>query len=145
MKQVDANMSEGPQPAGWYPAQGDPPGTQRWWDGEMWVGDAVPSPVPAAGSGMPSAPRSFAEQSEAVLALVLGILGFVCCQLTSPFAWKIGQRELDAIDAGRRDPKDRGLAMAGKILGIIGSAFLALIVVVLVVQLIILLVASVSA
>lgn len=30
-------MSE-QQPPGWYPAQGDPPGTVRWWDGTKWVG-----------------------------------------------------------------------------------------------------------
>ena len=31
-------MSEGTQPPGWYPAEGDPPGTVRWWDGGTWVG-----------------------------------------------------------------------------------------------------------
>ncbi len=31
-------MSEGMQPPGWYPAEGDPPGTVRWWDGGTWVG-----------------------------------------------------------------------------------------------------------
>lgn len=29
------------QPAGWYHADGDPPGTQRWWDGNQWVGGPV--------------------------------------------------------------------------------------------------------
>ncbi len=32
------------QPAGWYHAQGDPPGTQRYWDGTQWQGDAEPLP-----------------------------------------------------------------------------------------------------
>lgn len=37
----------GYRPAGWYYAQGDPPGTQRYWDGSSWQGD--PQPVnPAA-------------------------------------------------------------------------------------------------
>lgn len=27
------------QPAGWYYAQGDPPGTQRYWDGSQWQGE----------------------------------------------------------------------------------------------------------
>jgi uncharacterized RDD family membrane protein YckC len=27
---------------GYYPAQGDPPGTVRYWSGEQWVGDPVP-------------------------------------------------------------------------------------------------------
>ena len=28
-------------PPGWYPAQGDPPGTVRWWDGREWRGGPV--------------------------------------------------------------------------------------------------------
>lgn len=28
----------GMQPPGWYPAEGDPPGTQRYWDGTQWQG-----------------------------------------------------------------------------------------------------------
>lgn len=41
-------MSDNPQlqPPGWYYAQGDPPGTQRYWNGETWEGD--PQPVPGA-------------------------------------------------------------------------------------------------
>ena len=31
-------MSHGTQPPGWYPAEGDPAGTVRWWDGNSWVG-----------------------------------------------------------------------------------------------------------
>jgi len=121
-------MNDEQMAAGWYPAAGDPPGTQRWWDGQSWVGDAVAAPVaaPAAGHGALPPSHAYEEKSEAVVALILGILGFVVCQLTSPFAWQIGQRELDAIDAGRRDPKDRGLATAGKILGIVGTALLVL-------------------
>lgn len=36
------------QPAGWYHAQGDPPGTQRYWDGSQWQGGPQPVPGPAA-------------------------------------------------------------------------------------------------
>lgn len=37
-------------PAGWYAMQGDPPNTQRWWDGVQWTGqprliEAVAVPV----------------------------------------------------------------------------------------------------
>jgi uncharacterized RDD family membrane protein YckC len=35
---VVMQMSDASQPPGWYPAQGDPPGTVRWWDGGKWVG-----------------------------------------------------------------------------------------------------------
>lgn len=31
-------MSQGQTPAGWYHAEGDPPGTTRFWDGSQWVG-----------------------------------------------------------------------------------------------------------
>ena len=36
-------MDTGATP-GWYNAQGDPPGTQRYWDGSIWTTEAVPSP-----------------------------------------------------------------------------------------------------
>ena len=32
-------MSQGQTPAGWYHAEGDPPGTTRYWDGSQWVGE----------------------------------------------------------------------------------------------------------
>ncbi|MGH1492961.1 MAG: RDD family protein [Acidimicrobiales bacterium] len=43
-------MSDAPQtqPPGWYYAQGDPPGTQRYWDGSSWQGG--PQPVPGVGA-----------------------------------------------------------------------------------------------
>lgn len=39
------------QPPGWYYAQGDPPGTQRYWDGMAWQGgpQAMPTAEGAAG------------------------------------------------------------------------------------------------
>ncbi len=51
------STGSGQQP-GWYYAQGDPPGTHRYWDGEQWVGG--PQPVNVATSpgtmmgGMPA-------------------------------------------------------------------------------------------
>ena len=114
---------------GWYHADGDPAGTQRYWDGELWIGDAVPVP----GANPPQAPPGSGQvtyqkstSSNATTALVLGILGFVCCQLAAPFAWKIGHDEVRLIDSGQGNPADRGFAMAGKILGIIGSVILAI-------------------
>jgi uncharacterized RDD family membrane protein YckC len=35
-------MTNQPQP-GWYYAQGDPPGTHRYWDGSAWVGEPQPA------------------------------------------------------------------------------------------------------
>lgn len=46
-------MSDTPpsQPAGWYHAQGDPPDTQRYWDGSQWQGGPQPRPPTAASTG----------------------------------------------------------------------------------------------
>lgn len=41
-------MNAGPEP-GWYHADGDPIGTHRYWDGEMWQGEAQAVGVPAPG------------------------------------------------------------------------------------------------
>ena len=38
---------------GWYYADGDPVGTQRYWDGEMWVGQPVYEPAPAPAAATP--------------------------------------------------------------------------------------------
>ncbi len=46
------------QPPGWYHAQGDPAGTQRYWDGSQWVGGpqaAQDNAVEPGGYGQPSA------------------------------------------------------------------------------------------
>jgi len=66
----------------------------------------------------------YPEQSQATLALVLGIIGIVACQVLGPFAWYVGQKELQAIDAGKRPPENRSTANAGKILGIITTVLL---------------------
>ncbi len=58
-------MTETQTPAGWYYMQGDPPNTQRWWDGVQWTGEpqaqqvvqpvaaqvAAPAAEPAAAVG----------------------------------------------------------------------------------------------
>lgn len=36
---------------GWYNAEGDPPGTTRYWDGERWVGDPVHTPAAPSAPG----------------------------------------------------------------------------------------------
>jgi len=74
----------------------------------------------------------YPEASQATTVLVLGILGVVLCQVLGPFAWVMGNKELEAIDAGRRPPETRGTANAGKILGIVSTALLAIGVVIIV-------------
>ena len=68
----------------------------------------------------------YREESQAVTALVLGILSIVLCQLLGPFAWKIGNDELAAIAAGRRPGENVSTAQAGRICGIVGTCLLGL-------------------
>jgi uncharacterized Tic20 family protein len=72
----------------------------------------------------PSESRAYPEASQATTVLVLGIIGLVFCQILGPFAWAMGNKELEAIDAGRRAPENRGTANAGRILGIISTVLL---------------------
>lgn len=74
----------------------------------------------------PSESGAYPESSQATTVLVLGIIGIVLCQLLGPVAWVMGNNELQAIDAGRRPPENRGTANAGKILGIISTVLLAI-------------------
>ena len=76
----------------------------------------------------PGPPAVYPEESKAVISLVLSILGLVVCGVLSPVAWYYGHQETEAIDAGRRDPSKRDMATAGKVIGIIGTAILAFIV-----------------
>ena len=80
--------------------------------------------------------QQYPENSQAVLTLVLGILGLMFCGILAPFAWSLGNAELRGIDTGRRPPDNRGLANAGRILGIIGTVFLGLALLVLIVVLV---------
>jgi len=74
----------------------------------------------------PASLVSASASREAVTALVLGILGIVCCWFVAPVAWYFGQNELRAIRDGRACAAGEGMAMAGKILGMIGTALLVL-------------------
>src|SRR5690606_4913720 len=51
----------GDVPPGWYHAHGDPPGTQRFWDGRQWVGGPMPTQPPPGygGYGAPYGSRDY--------------------------------------------------------------------------------------
>ncbi len=63
-----------------------------------------------------------------MVSLVLSILGLVVCGILSPVGWYYGRQEVEAIDAGRRDPSKRDMATAGKIIGIIGTVIIGVII-----------------
>lgn len=65
---------------------------------------------------------AYPEESQATTILVLGILSLICsCLPLGIAAWIMGNRELQAIDSGRRNPENRGTANAGRIIGIVAT------------------------
>lgn len=80
-------------------------------------------PVPWAQA---APPRPYPESSQGVLALVLGLLSVFTLPFLGPVAWWLGLADKRAVDAGRRDPSGRGAAVAGYVLGIIGTVVLGL-------------------
>jgi hypothetical protein len=77
-------------------------------------------------------PANPQNASNAVTALVLGILGIVLCPLLGPVAWSLGHKAEQEVDASAGTLGGRGLATAGKVLGIIGTLLIVLVVVVIV-------------
>ena len=85
------------------------------------------SPPGAPYPGQPIPHRVYPEESQALTALLFSLLGLVVCSgLLCPVGWWISNKELAAIDQGRRDPSKRDMAVAGKVIGIVGTALLAL-------------------
>lgn len=73
----------------------------------------LPAPV---GGGLP--PHGvFTEPSKAGLSLGLVIGGLLCCGPLAIAGTVFAYQEKEAIDAGRRDPSKRGMAVAALIIG----------------------------
>ncbi len=66
------------------------------------------------------------QQHRGVLILVLGILGIVACALCAPFAWIMGNKDLEEMKAGRMDPEGEQLTQVGRILGMVGTGLMVL-------------------
>ncbi len=69
------------------------------------------APVGGPGSAM------FSEASQATTSLVLSIVGFFCCGLFAVGGVFLGYKEKQGIDAGRRDPANKGQAVAALVIG----------------------------
>ena len=82
------------QPPGWYYAQGDPPGTQRYWDGATWQGapQAVPgsegSALAGAGGRVVAAPgkRFVAFLIDVGIIIALYVVGFIVISVMGAIA-----------------------------------------------------------
>jgi hypothetical protein len=67
------------------------------------------------------------DNSNATAALVLGLLPFITGLLfLSPFAWWKGNQAIDEIDAAPGVYNNRGMAVGGRIAGIVGTILLIL-------------------
>ncbi len=64
----------------------------------------------------------------ATVAFVLGLISVMMLPLLGPVAWIFGRRAVREIDASAETYRNRGLAVAGMVLGIIGTVFLVLLV-----------------
>jgi predicted Zn finger-like uncharacterized protein len=53
--------------------------------------------------------------------LALGIISLVACQLTGPFAWVMGNADMEKMRRGQMDPEGEGMTQAGRICGMIAS------------------------
>ena len=66
------------------------------------------------------------DHPKALTALVLGVLGVAFCGVLGPFAWVIGKRSVDEIDASHGRLGGRIQAQAGYVLGIVATVLLVL-------------------
>jgi hypothetical protein len=67
------------------------------------------------------------------LILALGILAIILCSLLGPIAWALGNDELRRIRLGHTPPTDATAAAAGRVCGIVGTAILFLVMLMLIV------------
>lgn len=114
---------QGDRPGYWEQQSGQQPQQQpeQGGYGQQPYPQAPPPGYPAQGQVQyaPDHPR-------ATTTLVLGILGLVLCQVLAPFAWVMGRRTLNEIEASQGRVGGRGAAQAGYVLGIVGTVLLVL-------------------
>lgn len=77
--------------------------------------------APGYGQGQP-----MGDHPKAQTAMILGILGLVCCGLLAIPAYIIGNNAVKEIDASGGQYGGRGMANAGKICGLIGIVLMVL-------------------
>lgn len=95
-----------------------------------------PPPPPGGFSGGYQQPyQPPVEHPQGTTILVLGIISLVCCALTGPFAWVMGNRARRDVQAAPGRYSNSGSITAGWVCGIIGTVLLGLSIVYLVIVL----------
>jgi uncharacterized RDD family membrane protein YckC len=119
-------MTENPptQPPGWYYAQGDPQGTQRYWDGVAWQGgpQAVPGAESAGGTSGVYTKDTLPSPWVRLLAriidgLILIIPALIIGAIVGGTAGGVGGFSASAVST------DGGTIVASILVGIIGLAY----------------------
>lgn len=90
------------------------------------MSDQTP-PSPAPSPGWVSEPP---KHPDAITVLVLGILSIALCQVLGPFAWYKGKKVLADMHANPGKWSGESEVNLGRILGIVGTALLGLIAVI---------------
>ncbi|MGI8593384.1 MAG: DUF4190 domain-containing protein [Solirubrobacteraceae bacterium] len=96
----------------------------------------APPPYQPPGGG-PYGPAQVENAPNAVLSLVLGIVGIVVCSIAAPFAWVLGKKAEAEVDANPGRYTGKGMATAGKILGIIGTVLIGVAIIALIILIIV--------
>jgi len=133
-------VTQPPTPPSGEPPSGGPPPTPPPY-GQPPYGNYPPNQYgqpPYGGFGTPDHPQ-------ALLVLILGILGLVMCQVISVVAWVMGNRVIAEIDASGGQLGGRSTANAGRICGMIGTGLLALSLVLGIVVVVIVLISAANA
>jgi MFS family permease len=142
---VVPQYSQGPYQQPQYPQPQYPPSqySQPQYSQPQYSQSYPPASDPSIGF---SSAGPTVEHPQATLAFVLGLLSVLGLLVLGPFGWYYGRRVVREIDQDPRTFSNRGLAMAGMVLGIIGTVFLlfAAVMVVLAIVFVILAGASVS-
>ena len=109
-----------PEPS--YPQQSTQPPYQSY---QSYQGSQPYAPAPD-GRITFQPPGPAVEHPQATLAFVLGLLSILGLLILGPFGWYFGRKVIREIDHDPRTFSNRGLAMAGMVLGIVATAFMAL-------------------
>lgn len=98
--------------------------------GQGYYNTPQPPPPPPPGYTPPQQGTS----TNAILALVFGILSYVGCSIISAIpAWIIGKNEIDKINSGQSPESNRTMATIGMWLGIIGVILFAVAIIVFII------------
>jgi uncharacterized RDD family membrane protein YckC len=91
-------------PPGWYYAPGDPPATQRWWDGHQWIGGPMPvgpPPTHAGGRVLHDLNRTLADPGKRIVARIIDALIIGAVYGLVALIWATGPSGLDTGDIER--------------------------------------------